>query len=125
MSLDKTSENFTLNEKDVLHTTSFKSITRFQQQDKSLIEIVKEKPNKYSIKRFHGAGKMYPLICKHGGIVIPKQIEKSLIEWYHNIGYNIIQAKLEPNLILIKISTGKAYKSLYSICALNVIRDSF
>ena len=31
---------------------------RFEQKDKSLIEIAKEKPNDYFIKQFHGAGKM-------------------------------------------------------------------
>ena len=58
---------------------------RFQQKDKSLIEIVKEKPNDYSIKHFHGAGKKYSLICRHGKIVIPKSIQKTLVEWYHNV----------------------------------------
>ena len=45
---------------------------RFQQkEDKSLIEIAKETLNDYSIKQFHGAGKMYSLICRHEKIVIP------------------------------------------------------
>ena len=47
---------------------------RFQQKDKSLIEITKEKPNDYPIKQFHGAGKTDSLICRHGKIMIPKQI---------------------------------------------------
>ena len=48
---------------------------RFQQKVKSLIEIAMEKPNEYSIKQLHGAGKMYSLICKNGKIMIPKQIQ--------------------------------------------------
>ena len=58
---------------------------RFQQKDLSLIEIAKEKSNHYSIKQFHGAGKTYSLICRHRKIVISKQIQKNLGEWYHNI----------------------------------------
>ena len=42
--LESLSENFVLNKKDVLYPTSFKTIMRFQQKDKSLIEIVKEMP---------------------------------------------------------------------------------
>ena len=77
--LESLSENFTLN-KDVLHPTSLKTIMRFQQKDKSLIEIVKENRKVYSIKQFHGASKTYSLICRHREIVIPKQIQKKLVE---------------------------------------------
>ena len=48
--LESLNEHFALNKEDVLHPTSFKTIMRFQQKDKSLIEIAKEKPNVYSIK---------------------------------------------------------------------------
>ena len=52
---------------------------KFQQKDKSLIEIAKEKPKDYSIKQFLGTDETYSLICRHGKIVIPKQIQKTLI----------------------------------------------
>ena len=45
---------------------------KFQQKDIFLIEIVKEQPNKYSLKQLHRAGKTYTLIHRHGKIVIPK-----------------------------------------------------
>ena len=44
-----------------------------------------EKPNNYSIKYFHGAYKIYYLVCEYKKIVILKQIEKSLVEWYHDL----------------------------------------
>ena len=50
---------------------------RFQQQDKALIEIAKEKLKDYSIKQFHGASKAYFLICRNRKIMIPKQIQKN------------------------------------------------
>ena len=68
------SENFDLNKEDVLHSTSYTTIMRFQQKDKFLIEIAKKKPKDYSIKQFRGAGKTCSLICKRGKIMIPKQI---------------------------------------------------
>ena len=47
---------------------------KFQQKDKSLIEIAKEKNKDYSIKLFHKAGKLYFLIFRYGEIMIPKLI---------------------------------------------------
>ena len=42
--LESLSENFSLNKEDVLCPTSFKTLMRFQLQDKSLIVIAMEKP---------------------------------------------------------------------------------
>ena len=74
--LESLGENFALNKEDVLHPTCFKTFMRFQQKGKSLIEIVKKQPNNDCAKQFYGAGKKYSLICKHGKIVIPKQIHR-------------------------------------------------
>ena len=74
-----------LNKEDLLHPTSFKTIMRFQQKGKFLIEIAKEMFKVYAIKQFHGASKTYSLICRHRKIVIQKQIHKTLLEWYHKI----------------------------------------
>ena len=40
--LDIFSKSFALDNEDILYPTSFKTIMRFQQKDKSLIEIAKE-----------------------------------------------------------------------------------
>ena len=58
---------------DVLHPTSFKTIMRYQQKDKSLIGIANEKPKDYFIKQFQEAGKTCSIICRHRKIVVPKQ----------------------------------------------------
>jgi len=76
-------EHFALEEEDILHPTSYKTIIRYQQQDKNLIKIAKQN-NDYSIKHFHGADKKYSLICRKHRIVIPKQLEKRVVEWYHH-----------------------------------------
>ena len=55
---------------DVFYPTSFKTIMRFQQKHKSLMDFAKEKPKVYFIKQFHGAFKMYSLIYRQGQIVI-------------------------------------------------------
>ena len=53
---------------------------RFQQKDKSLVEIAKVKPKDYSMNQLHGTGKKYSLICRNRKIVIPKQIQKYFVE---------------------------------------------
>ena len=76
-------EHFALEEEDILHPTSYKTIMRYQQLDKPLIKLAKTDKN-YSIKQFHGADKKYSLICRKHKIVIPKQLEKRVVEWYHH-----------------------------------------
>ena len=76
-------EHFALEEEDILHPTSYKTIMQYQQKDKHLIKITKEKSD-YSIKTFHGADKKYSLICRNNKIVIPKQLETRVVEWYHH-----------------------------------------
>ena len=61
---------------------------RFQQKDKSLIEIAKEKPKDYFIKQFYGAGKTYSLTCRYRNIMIQKWIQNlnnPFVEWYYYI----------------------------------------
>ena len=104
--LEKISEDFALNKEEVLHPTSFNTNMSYQQKDKSLINIAKEKSNDYSIKQFHE-------------IVTPKQIQNTLDDG--TITYCATQAKPGPNYI----STGKDCKSPYTIFLLNNIRISF
>ena len=60
---------------------------QYQQKDKKLIKIV-ENNRDYSIQNIHGANKKYSLIYKNCKIVMPKQLEKQVIELYHNISYH-------------------------------------
>ena len=39
----------------------------------------------YLVKQFHGADKKYSLICRKHKNVIPKLLEKQVVEWYHNV----------------------------------------
>ena len=38
----------------------------------------------YSMKHFHGIDEKYSLICGKHKMVIPKLVEKQIVEWYHN-----------------------------------------
>ena len=97
--LESLSENFALNNKGISRPTSFITIMRFQQQDTSLVEFSTEKPDDYSIELIHVAGKKYSLICRHRIIVIPKKIQKSLVEWYHNVLCHSSKPRTELNIV--------------------------
>ena len=76
-------EHFPLEKEDVLHPINYKTIMRYQQNNTPLIETAKLNKD-YSIKHFYGTDKKYSLICKEHKIVIPKLLEKQVVEWYHN-----------------------------------------
>ena len=61
---------------------SYKNILIAQQKDKDLLRKT-QKYKEYSIKTFRGGGKSRSLICLQGKIVIPKPLQKQLVEWYH------------------------------------------
>ena len=54
-----------------------------QQKDKDLIKIAQTYKD-YSILNFHEADKKYSFISKNCKIMIPKLLEKQVVEWYHN-----------------------------------------
>ena len=68
-------EHFSLEKENVLHPVNYKTIMRYQENDKSLIETAKLNKD-YSTKHFHRVDKKYSLICAKHKIVIPKPLEK-------------------------------------------------
>ena len=60
-----------------------KLFVQYQQNNKPLIETAKLYKD-YSIKPFHGVDEKYSLICREHQIVIPKLLEKQVVEWYLN-----------------------------------------
>ena len=54
-----------------------------QQKDSTLIKKASTDKN-YSVNVFHGGEKIRRLICYKGKIVIPKSLQRSIVEWYHN-----------------------------------------
>ena len=54
----KMAEHFALEEEDIFHPTSYKTILRYQQKDIAQSKIAKEHKD-FSIKHFHGSDKKY------------------------------------------------------------------
>ena len=61
---------------------TYKTLFRHQQMDADLKRLASRSAG-YTIKPFHGAGKTRHLICVNDKIVVPKTLQKRLVEWYH------------------------------------------
>jgi Integrase zinc binding domain len=60
----------------------YKHISRVQKQDKKLLSQVK-KDRHYHLKTFCGGDKSRTLICRDEKIVIPQELQRRTVEWYH------------------------------------------
>ena len=60
-----------------------------------LIKIANKEPNAYFIKQFNVFGKVNSLIYRHKEIVVPKQEQKSLVEWYNNVQWHPVKIRIE------------------------------
>ena len=60
----------------------YKDIQKAQQKDKWLLNKLL-KDSEYSLREVHGGGKTRSLIVKNNKIVVPKDLQKRLVEWYH------------------------------------------
>ena len=88
---------FALIKVDVLHPTIFNTIMRFQQKDKSLIEIAKERFKNIPLNYFMGQVRCIFLSVNMGKL-IQKQIQK--IPYNGTITYYAIQVKLGPYILI-------------------------
>ena len=55
---------------------------KHQQEDSALLTLVRTK-EKYEIKDFSHGNKIRKLICLNDKIVVPKTLQKHIVEWYH------------------------------------------
>ena len=85
-----------------------------QQNDKDLLKIAQNSKD-YSIQNFHGADKKYSLICKNRKIVIPKQLQKQVVEWYHNALCHPGETRTELS-ISQHVYWKKLRKTVHEIC---------
>ena len=64
------------------HPLSYKTIMRHQQEDRDLLNNVRTDKN-YVIKDFTAAKRVRKLICLNNKIVVPKTLQKHIVQWYH------------------------------------------
>jgi transposase InsO family protein len=77
--LDKLAECFAtaLDPTLIKFPLKFQVIHKYQQADKTL------KTTQHQLKSFHGGDIAYKLMCHNDKIIVPKPLQKYLIEWYH------------------------------------------
>ena len=65
------------------HPVSYEKLDEAQQADPDLKKELKKDTCKYHIKDFHGGGKIRSLVCYKDKIVVPKPMQRHVIDWYH------------------------------------------
>jgi hypothetical protein len=61
---------------------TFKHIHRVQRSDIALLKLLQSHDD-YSLKIFRGGGKRYGLIVREDKIIIPTNLQRRVVEWYH------------------------------------------
>lgn len=71
-------------EDDDLLPVIFRLIQKYQQNDKDFQSMIRNHSKQYIFHSFRGGGKEYKLICtKDTKIVILKELQKRIVQWYH------------------------------------------
>ena len=65
------------------HPLSYAHLDAAQQVDPDIIKVLKKDNSKYLLKDFHGGGKIRSLVCYNDKIVVPKQLHRHVVDWYH------------------------------------------
>jgi len=65
------------------HPLNYQHLHIAQQADKTMMKILKMDDTQYKLQEFHGGGKTTKLVCYHGKIVVPANLQKHIIMWYH------------------------------------------
>ena len=63
---------------------SFKAIQKAQQNDKKLLQKAQSDPQ-IQIRSFRGGDKHRQLLCRDEKIIVPKQLQAKMVQWYHEI----------------------------------------
>ena len=65
-----------------VYPVSFQLIHQQQQLDNELMNLTNTKPE-YQTKEFRGGGRSVSLICYKDKIVVPKSLQRRIVQWYH------------------------------------------
>ena len=63
----------------------FNTIDIARQQDKTIRDLLKKDSPGVTLQSFRGGGKHHDLVCKNDKILIPKVLQKRIVQWYHDI----------------------------------------
>ena len=75
----------TENEPYDVHPLSYSKLDNAQCRHASIKKILTQSNCNYYIKDLHGGGKARSLVCYNEKIVVPNQLQKHVIDWYHTV----------------------------------------
>ncbi len=81
------SELYAFDDEDLPETAfplSYAFLGKAQSTNVVILKEMAKSKSLYSIRPFTGAGKTRELICYNGKIVVPKNLQPRVIQWYHD-----------------------------------------
>lgn len=94
---------------------NYKLIQVEQQTDDNLLQKVRRSGN-YQIRSFRGGGKVRQLICREDKIVVPKALQKRMVQWYHE--YLCHPGETRTELTISQHFTWKGLRnSVHQVCS--------
>ena len=111
-------EHFALNENDFpphAHPLSYSVIRKHQQNGANLINTAK-KDSTYVLKEFQSDDGLRTLVCLNNKIVIPKTLQKHLVQWYHTFLCHPGKTRTEQT-IRQHFTWGGLTKMVKNVCA--------
>jgi hypothetical protein len=91
-----------------------------QKRDLQLKKELLNKCSKYQFKDFHGGGTSRSLIFYNNNIVVPKHLQKHVIDWYHitlcHPGINKTEATITRHLFWPKMRKGDQITNYVQAC---------
>ena len=86
-----------------------------QQEDKSLLAAA-QRNKSYAVKNFTTACWVCKLICLHGKTVVPKIVQKQVVQWYHVQLCHPGETRTEQK-ICQHFTWGRIVKTVKTVCA--------
>ena len=98
------------------HLLNYKTIMQHQQEDKNLL-VAAQRDKSYIIQDFTAAGQVHQLICLNRKMLVPKTLQKIIVQWYH-VQLCHPSETLTEQTIHQHFTWGKLSKTVKNVCAL-------
>jgi len=103
----KTKKSKDKEEDFAFHPLSYAHLDEAQRSDSDIKKILKKDNSKYTLQEFHGGGKTRSLVCYNNKIVVPKKLQRHVIDWYHTVlchpGINRTEESISQHLFWPKM----------------------
>ena len=111
-------ETFGYDKQDIANAACpvmYKLIMCEQQKDKTLMKCTQSSMD-IILGSFHGSGKSCQLLCENSKIIIPKNLQKKVTEWYHKVLCHPRETRIE--LTINQHLTWKGLcKTVHKVCS--------